>query len=137
MDSQGDCSQCAHQVGDKNSSLRQLQHNAKYTMPPVQNGIEPNENIKYEEWLEILNNSFKLIENKMECKMCDVMTRGFQGMSPLLSQDLLRLSNIQIKILFKEMSNEQFEVLYDNWKHWLDILKDKKFKPTLCTKRNK
>ncbi|CAD7701530.1 unnamed protein product [Ostreobium quekettii] len=133
VDGAGIISACAHQVGKKMSSVRQLQVGGAYGPPPQQSGIAPTRSVAMEDWREIIKRTAsELLGQSSDCSQAvgPAIIRAFQGVSPSLAEDLLARAGIDMSHPVKEVSDANWEAMYREWQTWTEAIANLQFVPT-------
>ncbi|BAQ64937.1 NFACT family protein [Geminocystis sp. NIES-3709] len=109
----------AKQITADKSSLRTVETSQIYQLPPALTGETPKLTESLEKWREKIN----LIPGRIDKQLI----KTYRGVSPIIAQDLLTRSNILSEKSNQELTEEEWQNLYENWQHWLKIIENKKF----------
>lgn len=111
----------AHQVSEKQSSLRAIQTGAPYSLPPKRFSSIPNSQEPFEAWKE----NIQLVPKPLT----KAMTQVYSGLSSALLTELLNRANIPTTSQTTDLSEQQWQALFQQWQWWLTQLTEMQFSP--------
>jgi predicted ribosome quality control (RQC) complex YloA/Tae2 family protein len=118
----------AHQVNNKQSSVRTIETGRPYEFPPSQ--TEPMPNI--EESIERWRDRVSLIPGKLNQRL----VRSYRGLSTVLMNDAIAKAELDPIQTTDTLSSSDWEKLFESWQIWLRTLTQVpgyQFHPTLTT----
>lgn len=111
----------AHQVGDKQSSVRTIQTGQPYEPPPALSEAMPSREESFERWQERI----ALVPGKLWRNLLTT----HRGVSPVLARLLARRAKLNPNQSTTELTPHDWHTLFQAWHEWLDILDSCNFEP--------
>ncbi|MEO0706847.1 MAG: NFACT RNA binding domain-containing protein [Cyanobacteria bacterium J06649_5] len=111
----------AHQVSEQQSSVRPIQTGRTYVHPPKIKGTLP----KLEEDIDTWRDRVALIPGKLK----KMLVNAHSGVSSSVASQLILAANLPADTSTDDLSNADWEQLFENWKTWLIRLETKTFTP--------
>ncbi|MCW6037822.1 NFACT family protein, partial [Spirulina subsalsa FACHB-351] len=116
----------AHQVNEKQSSVRTIQTGQPYTPPPPLLGSIPSLSEPLERWQERVS----LIPGQWSKQLL----KTYRGVSPQVIQSLAQFAQLDPTQEVQTFSPEQWQQLFTAWQAWLNILDSGQFTPLVTAK---
>ena len=116
----------AHQVTNKQSSVRTIETGRPYEVPPSLTDPMPNLEESIERWIERVS----LIPDKLNQRL----VRSYRGLSTILMSELITAAGLDPVQLTDTLDRADWEKLFEYWQIWLSTLtqvEGYKFKPQL------
>lgn len=110
------------QIGAKKSSERHVQIGSYYTLPPVRQGISPEEYTEFEQWKACLFSNDR--QNMFDKTLCTT----FIGVSPSTARELRLRANIQADHPLEDLDDDQMKSIFVHWTSWLECLQNNRYK---------
>lgn len=136
-----------HQVGGRQSSLRQVQVGGSYALPPPGPGLDPDLPGSRAEWQEAVQRAAAAAEataaapdakqrqrqqQRQPLDAIAVLVRAFRGVSPALARELCTGAGVREGAAVAALSDEQWAALWARWRAWLDRLASGSFAACTC-----
>ena len=118
-DANGQIVTAAHQVSAAQSSLRTVQTGQPYELPPPLTGTLPSLQETQQRWQERVS----LVPGAISRQML----KAYQGLSPTLARSLVE--SAQLDPQATELSESDWQRLFERWQEWLQALKTDQFTP--------
>lgn len=115
----------ARQVTSNKSSLRTVETSQKYELPPSLTGNTPKLTESLTSWQERI----KLIPGEIEQQLI----KNYQGVSPITARYLLTQAEIKPETSNQELTENDWQNLYQSWQNWLTVIENKNFSPHFTT----
>lgn len=109
----------AKQVTAEKSSLRTVETSQYYQLPPPLLGETPKLTESLEKWQEKIS----LIPDRIDKQLIKI----YRGVSPIIAHSLLQKSNILSTKNNQQLTQEEWNKLYQNWQNWLTTIEKKDF----------
>ena len=116
----------AHQVTNKQSSVRTIETGRPYEVPPSLTDPMPNLEESIERWIERVS----LIPDRLNQRL----VRSYRGLSTILMNELITAAGLDPVQLTDTLARADWEKLFEYWQIWLRTLtqvEGYKFKPQL------
>ncbi len=110
----------AHQVSSSQSSFRTVQTGQFYQLPPALTGTIPKLSESQQSWRDRVS----LIPGKIKKQLLI----NYRGLSPYLVRYMLEAAGIDLEINSDDLSNSDWNNLFNRWQEWLSILEENQFK---------
>ncbi|MBD2101421.1 NFACT family protein [Leptolyngbya sp. FACHB-261] len=123
VDAQGLVVSVAHQVSEKQSSVRPVLTGRPYELPPALTATMPSLNESFERWQERV----ALVPGPLKRNLL----QPYRGLSSPLVLSLIREARCQPETSTADLSSEQWQNLFAAWRDWLTALETRKFTPGL------
>ena len=107
---------CAHQVSEKQSSLRPIQTGQPYELPPALQDPIPSLSETQERWQERIC----LIPGQLGKQLL----KSYRGVSKSLVRQMIRAAGADPEQSSQSLSDSDWERLFQRWQEWLHILGD-------------
>ncbi len=111
----------AHQVGEKQSSVRAIQTGQPYEPPPSLSEAIPAQTESLEVWRERV----ALVPGKLWRNLLTT----YRGVSPVLARSMAHRVNLDPNQLTAELEPQEWAALFQVWQEWLHLLKTEAFQP--------
>ncbi|MDJ0707086.1 MAG: NFACT family protein [Leptolyngbyaceae cyanobacterium MO_188.B28] len=111
----------AHQVSEKQSSVRPLLTGQPYLTPPSLTGPFPNLEESQERWRERIS----LIPGPLK----RMLLKPYSGISSSLARSLIEAAELDPDQSTESLSDRDWRRLFDGWRAWLKALADETFQP--------
>ncbi|PSF32684.1 hypothetical protein C7H19_21195 [Aphanothece hegewaldii CCALA 016] len=111
----------AHQVTASQSSIRTVETGQPYELPPPLFGTNPSLEESLNSWFERVS----LIPDQIERQLI----KTYRGVSPVIARFLLKNVHIDTKITTDQLTETNWENLFNEWQNWLKVLKTETFQP--------
>ncbi|HIK13618.1 MAG TPA: NFACT family protein [Oscillatoriaceae cyanobacterium M33_DOE_052] len=105
---------CAHQVSEKQSSVRPVQTGQPYELPPALTDPAPSLAESYERWQERVS----LIPGKVGKRLLS----SYRGLSSALVNSMVVAAGIDPETSTLELTEAQWQGLFQEWLRWLQAL---------------
>ena len=105
---------CAHQVSEKQSSVRPVQTGQPYELPPALTDPAPSLAESYERWQERVS----LIPGKVSKRLL----ASYRGLSSALVNSMVVAAGIDPETSTLELTEAQWQGLFQEWLRWLQAL---------------
>jgi predicted ribosome quality control (RQC) complex YloA/Tae2 family protein len=118
----------AHQVNNKQSSVRTIETGRPYELPPSLTDPMPNLAESIERWIDRVS----LIPDKLTQRL----VRSYRGLSTILVNELVASAGLDPLQTTDTLSSSDWEKLFDRWQIWLktlDRVDGHQFSPSLTT----
>jgi predicted ribosome quality control (RQC) complex YloA/Tae2 family protein len=109
----------AHQVNSNQSSLRTVQTGQKYELPPLLLHDIPKQEESFQDWQEKIS----LIPRSIQQQLL----KSYRGISPHVANLIIERSDLDLDRSTDNLTDLDWQNLYQNWQIWLAILKEYKF----------
>jgi len=109
----------AKQVTADKSTLRTVETSQIYQLPPPLTGNIP----KLEESQETWQEKVSLIPGRIDKQLI----KSYRGISPNIAKELLHKSDIDLSKTNQELTQNEWQELYQNWQTWLTSLEKNQF----------
>jgi hypothetical protein len=133
----------AHQVGGRQSSLRQVQQGRPYALPPVTAGVPPAGSEPMEAWRANAERAAALAAAPAAARsggggggggrptVAGGCVRAYQGVSPALMEELCAAAGVDPGAHPQELTSAQWAALHGVWQGWLERVASGSFAATL------
>ena len=111
----------AHQVSEKQSSVRPLQTGQPYRIPPTLIGPFANLDEPQERWRERIS----LIPGSLK----RMLMAAYNGLSSSLAHSLIEAAGLDPEQSTESLDSDNWRRLFDCWRTWLGALADETFQP--------
>ncbi|MEO1400275.1 MAG: NFACT RNA binding domain-containing protein [Cyanobacteria bacterium J06635_1] len=111
----------AHQVSEKQSSVRPISTGDRYQPPPAIVGTLPKPEESFENWQGRVN----LVPGKLR----KMLLQAYSGLSSALIRQLVGAANLDPDQLTTRLTPTDWHHLYDQWQRWLTQLNTETFQP--------
>jgi predicted ribosome quality control (RQC) complex YloA/Tae2 family protein len=111
----------AHQVTASQSSVRTVQTGQPYQLPPPLFGSNPSLEESFGSWQERVS----LIPDKIERQLI----KTYRGVSPVIARFLLKNAKIDSHVTTDQLTQTDWEILFQEWQNWLNTIKTTSFQP--------
>ncbi len=115
----------AHQVSNKQSSVRTVQTGQPYETPPALTGTTPSLQENQTRWQERVN----LIPGAIARQLL----KSYRGLSPAVARSLVQAANLDPEQANTTLNDSDWENLWQRWQQWLISLAQLKFQPGWTT----
>lgn len=105
------------------STVRQILPGLEYIAPPSQDKMNPLD-IEKNEFLNLINSSEETVSFKF-------LYQNFIGLSPLVSREICTLANVDSNSVLSDLTSEDKDSLYSNFKDVYSCVKDNNYNPTI------
>jgi len=112
---------CAHQVNEKQSSVRPILTGQPYTLPPKLLAQAPDPQESFSSWFDRVS----LIPGTLQKQLL----KPYRGLSPTLINSLITTAGLQPEQLNTSLAAEHWEKLFFYWQRWMEILETRSFQP--------
>jgi len=112
----------AHQVSQKQSSVRPIQTGQPYEPPPALTGVLPSLNEFQERWQERVS----LVPEAL--RRC--LLKSYRGLSPALVQSMVNASKLDPDQSTDTLEVSDWQQLFRRWQEWLQALQNEEFQPS-------
>ncbi len=116
----------AHQVSNKQSSVRTVQTGQPYETPPALTGTTPSFQEEQTRWQERVN----LIPGAIAPQLL----KSYRGLSPAVARSLVQAANLDPEQANTTLDDSDWQNLWQRWQEWLISLAKLKFQPGWTTK---
>ncbi|AFY71067.1 Fibronectin-binding A domain protein [Thalassoporum mexicanum PCC 7367] len=117
----------AHQVSESQSRVRPIQTGQPYELPPPVLATIPKQDEPFDQWRDRL----ALIPQPIKKSLLS----NYVGLSSALVHTLLEVVKIDRQLNTVELSDRQWQNLFQVWQYWLDCLTTKNFTPVWCDRK--
>ncbi len=111
----------AHQVSNRQSSVRTVQIGQTYQPPPALLGAAPSLAEPFARWQERL----ALVPGPWQQQLLAV----YRGLSPAIAQQMSRAAGLPPQVLVSDLSEADWQQLWQQWCYWLTCLEQEQFQP--------
>lgn len=111
----------AHQVSAQQSRLRPILTGQPYEPPPAMTGATPRLDESFERWRERIS----LIPNSLRRNLL----APYRGLSSALVRSLCARANLDPDTSTHQLSDADWQRLFESWQEWLKILENQTFQP--------
>lgn len=111
----------AHQVSAQQSRLRPILTGQPYEPPPAMTGATPRLDESFERWQERIS----LIPNSLRRNLLT----PYRGLSSALVRSLCARANLDPETPTNQLSDADWQCLFESWQEWLTILETQSFQP--------
>ncbi|MGB3295739.1 MAG: NFACT RNA binding domain-containing protein [Phormidesmis sp.] len=111
----------AHQVSEQQSSVRPIQTGKAYVHPPAIRGHLPTANETIEDWRDRI----ALIPGQLK----KMMVATHSGVSSAIARQLIFAAGLPGDIATTDLSDADWQMLFQRWQHWLTCLHKETFTP--------
>ncbi|NJM99440.1 MAG: hypothetical protein HC800_21915, partial [Phormidesmis sp. RL_2_1] len=111
----------AHQVSEQQSSLRPIQTGKPYVHPPAIRGPLPTLAEGFEDWRDRI----ALIPGNLK----KMMVKSYSGVSSAIASQLIASANLAADALTTDLSEANWQTLFQHWQNWLHCLASNTFIP--------
>eukprot|EP00887_Chlorella_sp_A99_P006169 scaffold3.g6169.t1 len=120
-----------HQVGGKQSSLRQVQVGGAYELPPPGPGLDPDVHSLVADWQQVVVQQAAQ-PGKQPGSLSAALVRAFRGVSPALVRELCSAAGVAENAAPGSLTGEQWGALWQQWQHWLERVCSGSFAACCC-----
>ena len=113
----------AKQITADKSSVRTVETSQNYQLPPSLAGHTP----KLEESLPLWQEKVNLIPGRIDKQL----VKAYQGVSPAIARQLLEIADIPNTISNQDLSENNWQKLYESWQFWLQCIDHHNYQPHL------
>ena len=117
----GEVITCAHQVNEKQSSVRPILTGQPYTLPPPILAQVPDIKESFASWYDRVT----LIPGTLQKQLL----KPYRGLSPAFITSLVLTAGLQPEQLNTSLQPDHWEKLFFYWQRWLMILETRDFQP--------
>ena len=111
----------AHQVSERQSSVRPIQTGRPYVHPPSMRGPLPDLKEPFEDWRDRII----LIPGPLK----KMMVKVYSGLSSAVASQLMLAVGLSLNIETTELDDTDWHRLFETWHHWLSCLAEESFSP--------
>lgn len=111
----------AHQVSEQQSSVRPIQTGKAYVHPPAIRGKLPSADEAIEDWRDRI----ALVPGQLK----KMMVATHSGVSSAIAAQLIVSAALPADIATTELSDTDWQTLFQSWQHWLNCLQKETFSP--------
>ena len=111
----------AHQVSEQQSSVRPIQTGKAYVYPPAIRGKLPTADESIDDWRDRI----ALIPGKLK----KMMVATHSGVSSAIASQLIFAAGLPAGVATTNLSEADWETLFQRWQHWLTCLQEETFSP--------
>lgn len=111
----------AHQVSDRQSRYRVIQTGDRYQLPPASLSFAPHPDHDLDQWRSYMHSG----------AVGHSLVKSFQGVSTSLAQQLLAAAKVEAECLTQDLTDRQWQSLFEAWQTWLNCLKNLWFLPMI------
>ncbi len=104
----------AHQVSDRQSSVRPIQTGQPYELPPALTGTPPSLTESQERWQERVS----LIPGKLSRQLL----KSYRGLSPALVRSMVKVAGLDPEQSTESLTLSDWQQLFQYWQKWLEAL---------------
>jgi predicted ribosome quality control (RQC) complex YloA/Tae2 family protein len=112
----------AHQVSERQSSLRPIQTGETYTAPPRSPQVNPTLEEPFDRWHDRIN----LVPGPLSRNLL----KPYRGLSTALSLELIAKAGLDSSCSTETLDSQAWQQLYRVWQTWLQTLNKNQFQPT-------
>ncbi|NEQ53336.1 MAG: fibronectin/fibrinogen-binding protein [Leptolyngbya sp. SIO3F4] len=124
-DAQQEIVTAAHQVNEKQSSVRTIRTGGRYQPPPVIVGKLPHLDESFADWQERIS----LVPGKLS----KMMVKSYSGLSTSLAKQLVLSAGLQPDQKTDSLTVDDWQQLYGQWQYWLQCLDNNDFYPAFTS----
>lgn len=111
----------AHQVSDRQSSVRPIQTGQPYEMPPALTDPAPSQSEPQERWQERIT----LIPGQLGRQML----KSYRGLSSAFVREMVEAAGLEPAQPTDSLSEADWQQLFCRWQEWLQALEQERFQP--------
>ncbi|AKG20808.1 Rqc2 family fibronectin-binding protein [Calothrix sp. 336/3] len=111
----------AHQVNERQSSVRPILTGQRYETPPTMTGTAPSLTETQERWQERVS----LVPGAIKRQIL----KSYRGASPAIAQSLLQAAQLDLEITTDALTSSDWQNLFIYWQKWLKVIEEENFHP--------